>query len=477
MTVAYIWSKLPIMQIWIVPCFLIVLMQAGFALMETGLCRAKNAAHTMSITFLAYALGITAFWACGYGLMCGGVASKHAAAPWGNLNNLSLLKNLWGVGHHLHRWDFIGGSGFFLAIGRPGHAHDAVIIGFLFMMLYLSVAATIPTGALAERWSFKSFFVFTLLVGAVIFPVYGCWMWGGGWLAELGRNMGLGNGAVDYAGSSVVHPLGGTLALAGVWQIGPRLGKYDGEGLPRPIFGHHVPMVILGTLLLAFAWFGFNTARSFAAGDGRAGAVAVNTALASAAGTLAAGCFMWGVYGKPDPSVMCNGMLGALVASCAGCAYVEPWAAFLIGAIAGVLAAWSVLFLERRGIDDPVGAISVHGVNGLWGMLAVGLFANGAYGYGAGGIPSNVTGLFYGGGKQLLAQLLASAVCIAWAFALGSIAFILIRVMLGSNRVPAEVEIAGLDIPEMGASGYPEFISHMAPEQVPMSEMMGKPRR
>src|SRR5665213_1232348 len=175
MTVAYIWSKLPIMQIWIVPCFLIVLMQAGFALMETGLCRAKNAAHTMSITFLAYALGITAFWACGYGLMCGGVASKHAAAPWGNLNNLSLLKNLWGVGHHLHRWDFIGGSGFFLAIGRPGHAHDAVIIGFLFMMLYLSVAATIPTGALAERWSFKSFFVFTLLVGAVIFPVYACW--------------------------------------------------------------------------------------------------------------------------------------------------------------------------------------------------------------------------------------------------------------------------------------------------------------
>jgi Amt family ammonium transporter len=294
-------------------------------------------------------------------------------------------------------------------------------------------------------------------------------MWGGGWLAQLGTHWGLGSGAIDYAGSSVVHLLGGALALAGVLRMGPRIGKYDAEGNPRPIFGHNVPFVLLGTLLLAFSWFGFNTAQSFAANDGRAAIIAVNTALTSAAGALAAGLYMWNVYGKPDPSLMCNGMLGALVASCAGCAYVEPWAAFLIGAIAGVLAASGVLFLERRGIDDPVGAISVHGINGLWGMIAVGLFANGSFGQGTHGVAEPVRGLFYGGGKQLLAQLIASAVCIAWAMITGSLVFYLLRQILGSNRVSIEIEIAGLDIAEMGASGYPEFVSHMAPEQVPAS--------
>ena len=338
-------------------------------------------------------------------------------------------------------------------------------------MLYMSVAATIPSGALAERWRFKSFFIFTLITGAFIFPIFGCWMWGGGWLAGLGKYAHLGNGAVDYAGSSVVHLLGGTLAVAGVLRMGPRIGKYDEERNPRPIFGHHVPMVLLGTLLLAFAWFGFNTARSFAAQDGRAAIIAVNTALASAAGALAAGLYMWNVYGKPDPSLMCNGMLGALVASCASCAYVEPWAAFLIGAIAGVLAPFCVLFLERRGIDDPVGAISVHGLNGLWGMLALGLFANGTFGHGTHGVESPVTGLFYGGGKQFLAQLIASGVCIAWALGIGYLVYAILRVAIGSNRVSNEVEIAGLDIAEMGAAGYPEFISRTAPEQVPASEI------
>ena len=296
-------------------------------------------------------------------------------------------------------------------------------------------------------------------------------MWGGGWLAQLGTHLGLGNGAIDYAGSSVVHLLGGSLALAGVLHIGPRIGKYDFEGNARPIFGHHVPMVLLGTLLLAFAWFGFNTARSFAAHDGRATLIAVNTALASAAGALAAGLYMWNVYGKPDPSLMCNGMLGALVASCASCAYVDPWAAFLIGAVAGVLAPFGVLFLERRGIDDPVGAISVHGLNGLWGMLALGLFANGTFGKGTHHVDTPVRGLFYGGGAQFLAQLIASAVCIAWAMGVGFLTFAILRKLLGLNRVSAEIEIAGLDVAEMGAPGYPEFIVRMAPEQVPASEV------
>jgi Amt family ammonium transporter len=231
-------------------------------------------------------------------------------------------------------------------------------------------------------------------------------------------------------------------------------------------------MLLLGTLLLAFAWFGFNTARSFAANDGRASLIAVNSALASAAGALAAGLYMWNVYGKPDPSLMCNGMLGALVASCAGCAYFDPWAAFFIGAVAGGLAAWGVLFLERRGIDDPVGAISVHGLNGLWGMLAVGLFANGTFPEKVLNSDIAVRGLFYGGGsRQLFAQVIASAVCIGWALATGSLAFFLIGRITGRNRVSIEVEIAGLDIAEMGASGYPEFVSHMAPEQVPASEI------
>jgi Amt family ammonium transporter len=459
------------MELWILPAFLILLMQPGFALLETGLCRAKNAAHTMSMNFLAYALCITAFFAVGFALMCGGAASGHSVGGWGKIGQLTLLNDMFSRRIGMH-FGFAGTRGFFLAVGTPGtEAHNAIMPAFLCMMLFVSVATTIPSGAMAERWRFKSFFFFTLITGAFIFPIYGCWMWGGGWLAGLGKYAHLGNGAVDYAGSSVVHLLGGTLALVGVLRMGPRIGKYDEEGNPRPIFGHHVPMVLLGTLLIAVGWFGFNTARSFAAQDGRAAIIAVNTALASAAGALAAGLYMWNVYGKPDPSLMCNGMLGALVASCASCAYVEPWAAFLIGAIAGVLAPFGVLFLERRGIDDPVGAISVHGLNGLWGMLALGLFANGTFGQGTHGVATPVTGLFYGGGKQLLAQLIASAACIAWASGIGYLVFAILRAAIGSNRVSIEVEIAGLDIAEMGAGGYPEFISRTAPEQVPASEI------
>ncbi len=467
------------MELAILPGFLILLMLAGFALLETGLCRAKNAAHTMSLNLLAYALGVTAFWAVGFALMFGGSGSAHhSAGSFGHLGEIIGFKNLWGFRLGGHWWAIIGGRGFFLASrGLETPAHAALFISFLFLMLFMTVAVAIPTGALAERWSLRSFSLFTLLNASFIFPIYGCWMWGGGWLAQLGAHAGLGNGAIDYAGSSVVHLLGGSVALAGVLRLGPRIGKYDEAGNPRPIFGHDVPMVILGTLLLAFAWFGFNTAQSFAAHDGLAPIVAVNTVLASVAGTLAAGLYMWSVYGKPDPSLMCNGMLGALVASCASCAYVDPWAAFLIGAVAGTLAPWGVLLLERRGIDDPVGAISVHGLNGLWGMIALGLFANGTAGQQTHHVPSAITGLLYGGGiKQLLAQLIAAGVCIAWGMGTASAVFMLLRAMLGSNRVSVEAEIAGLDIPEMGASGYPEFISHLTPEQVPVSEIVAARR-
>ena len=249
-------------MLWILPCFMVVLMQAGFALLETGLCRAKNAAHTMSMNFLAYALGITAFWALGFALMCGGaghISQFHSVGAWGHLPTISGMSNIWGFRAAGHWWGIVGGKGFFLSGHLPDDQRNAMIAAFLCMTSYMSVAVTIPTGALVERWSIRSFALFTLLNGGLIFPIFGCWMWGGGWLAQLGHHLGLGSGAIDYGGSGVVHLLGGTLALVGVIQVGPRIGKYDESQRPRLIFGHHVPMVIQGTLMLGFCWFGFNT--------------------------------------------------------------------------------------------------------------------------------------------------------------------------------------------------------------------------
>jgi Amt family ammonium transporter len=371
----------------------------------------------------------------------------------------------------VHPFGLFGAKGFFLA----GSAYDAAVaVYFMFMMVFMDTTATIPTGALAERWRFTSFFLFSLVVGALIFPIYGCWMWGGGWLAQLGLNFHLGHGAVDYAGSSVVHMQGGVIALVTAWMIGPRLGKYDMSGRPRPILGHHIPMVITGTFILAFGWFGFNAGSAFAGTSARIALIAVNTMLASGAGALTSAIYLKLRFGKPDPSMMCNGLLAGLVAITAPCAFVPPWAAFLIGAIAGMLSDWSVFFWERRGIDDPVGAISVHGVSGLWGLIAVGLFADGTYPGPGGihnGVPGAVRGLFYGDARQLLAQLIAAVTCFTWNFAVAGAAFKLIGNLLGGNRVPPEVEVAGLDIPEMGAPGYPEFITPMAPEMISQSQI------
>jgi Amt family ammonium transporter len=363
------------------------------------------------------------------------------------------------------------------------------------MMVFMDMTATIPTGAAAERWSFKSFFVFSLFIGAWIYPVFGCWVWGGGWLAQLGLKAGMAHGAVDYAGSGVVHLQGGTLALVLAWMLGPRIGKYDSNGRPRPILGHHIPMVMFGTLILAFGWFGFTAGSSLAGGDGRIGIVAVNTMLASGSATVFSCLYMWLIFGKPDPSMISNGMLAGLVAITAPCAFVTPMAAFFIGAVAGVLVVLGVFFWERLGIDDPVGAISVHAVNGLWGLLALGLFADGSYGIGlhgchlfkladgslqyfndltkapAGAIEMGVTGMLYGNPRQFLVELIEGAVAIAWNVANALVIIWLMGKVLGSNRVPPEVEIAGLDIPEMGAPGYPEFIDAMSPDQVPSSEI------
>jgi Amt family ammonium transporter len=463
-------------MVWTLVCgFLVMFMQAGFALVETGLCRAKNAAHTMSMNFLVYPLGMLGFFVCGYALMCGGPNKPGSAVVGGPgpLGGIAQLNE--GFSINIAGKDFLlfGTKGFFLT----GAAYDgAALVWFLFMMVFMDTTATIPTGALAERWNTKSFFIFSLCIGAFIYPIFGCWVWGGGWLAQLGMNFGLGHGYVDYAGSSVVHLQGGAIALITCLMLGPRIGKYDANGKPKPILGHNIPMVILGTFILAFGWFGFNAGSSLAGTDGRIGVTAVNTMLAGATGAIASTLYMWFRFGKPDPSMACNGMLAGLVAITAPCAFVTPWAACVIGSVAGVLVVLAVFFWEKIGVDDPVGAISVHGVNGLWGCLALGLFADGTYGAGWNGVGYNsylgaagkgVTGLFYGDAKQFLTQVIGVTSCIAWNLVIAGVTFFVIGKILGTNRVPAAVEIAGLDIPEMGAPGYPEYITPLAPENIP----------
>jgi Amt family ammonium transporter len=413
--------------------FLILFMQAGFGLVATGLSRGKNAAHSMALHLVVVCATTAGFFSVGFSLMGDDpVVKMHQHWAW----------------HH--------SRGYFLQADR---GNPAALAWFLLTIGYAATAAVIPAGALVERWKLRNFSVFVLVVGALTFPIFACWMWSGGWLAQLGMKLGLGHGAVDFAGSSVVHVLGGTMALVAAIFIRPRFGKYDERGSPRPILGHHIPMVMAGTMILAFGWMGFTSARSFLANDGRAALIVVNTLVSGAGGALAAALYMSAVYGRPDPSLTCNGTVAGLVAICASCAYVAPWAAAVIGLIGGVVAVWGVLLTERRGIDDPVGALSVHGIAGGWGMIALGLLADGSFGSGTNGVAGNVRGLLYGGGGgQLLCQIIAVGVCVAWASVVSGITLVATEKLLGPNRVPQDVELFGLDIPEMGASGYPEFI-------------------
>src|SRR3954467_12286532 len=412
--------------VWVlVAGFLVIFMQAGFALVETGLIRAKNAAETFSMNFAVYALGMFGFFATGFALMCGGMNGTNIGGP-AVLGGMPTLNHMFTVGSSVagdHGWGLFGTTGFFLS----GTGYDAAaVVMFLFMMAFMDTTATIVTGACAERWSFKSFFLFSILIGGFIYPIFGCWVWGGGWLAQIGYRLGLGHGAVDYAGSGVVHLQGGAPALITAYLIGPRIGKYGKDGKPKPILAHHIPMVQLGTFILAFGWFGFNAGSSLAGTDGRIGVVAVNTMLAGMSATVSGILYMWFFHKKPDPTMMCNSMLAGLVAITAPCAFVTPVGAFIIGAISGVLVIWSVFFFDKIKIDDPVGAISVHGVNGAFGVLAVGIFSDGSYGQGWNGVGATeylgttgaalkgVTGLFYGDAKQLVAQPVAGGAALAW---------------------------------------------------------------
>jgi len=443
-------NRISINMMWtLIAGFLVMFMQAGFALVETGFCRAKNAAHTMLMNFMVYAVGMTGFWILGFGLQMGGVgALSTLSGGTGGLDGEFVI-NLFGKDFGL--W---GTKGFFL----QGVGYDAAIFTlFLFQMVFMDTAATIPTGALAERWKFSAFMIYAFFISMISYPLFANWVWGGGWLATLGKNFGLGHGHVDFAGSSVVHMVGGVTALAGAMVLGPRIGKFSKDGTPNAIPGHHLPMAILGTFVLAFGWFGFNAGSTLAGTDLRIGVVAVNTMLASASGAIIAALYMWFRFGKPDPSMCANGMLAGLVAITAPCAFVNSVSAFVIGALAGVLVCWSVFFVERTlKVDDPVGAISVHGVCGAWGVLSVGLFADGVYGDGFNGVPGTVKGLLYGDTSQFFAQCIGTLTCFAFIFGISWLFFKVQHAVMGI-RVSAEIEIEGLDIPEVGALAYPDF--------------------
>lgn len=446
-------------MVWVlVAGFLVMFMQAGFALVETGLCRAKNSAHTIAMNFMIYPLGCLAFWIYGFAIGWGNWFNAPVGDGWfASLGpGLSILNGGWGLDlnpdTNLYKFGLIGTKGFFL----NGMDDVSVMALFFFMMVFMDTTATIPTGSLCERWAWKNFMLYGLWV-ALPYCLYANWVWGGGFLAQSGKNWGLGHGGVDFAGSGVVHAMGGAIALAGCKIIGPRIGKYV-DGKPMPIPGHHVPMVILGTFILAFGWFGFNPGSTLSGTDLRISTVVVNTMLAGIAGPIGSYAILSLKKMKPDPTMLCNGMLAGLVAITAPCAFVDSWAAVVIGLLAGILVVLSVFFWEKRGIDDPCGAISVHGVNGVWGVISVGLFANGKYGTGWNGVPGNVTGLIFGDHdpSQLYAQLLNAAVAVVFGF---SMAFVWFKIsnLITPLRVSKEDEMEGLDSPEMGVLGYPDF--------------------
>ena len=463
-------------MVWtLVTGFLVMFMQAGFMYVETGLARAKSAAHTAAMNFMIYPLGCFAFWAYGFAIGWGNWWNGPVPPGWyASLGpGLATLNSGWGLGAAVDAtgaatgaftYGLIGLKGWFLS---PAVGDVSVLTIFFFMMVFMDTTATIPTGAMVERWAWKNFCLYGLWV-ALPYCIYANWVWGGGFLAQGGVNWGLGHGAVDFAGSGVVHAMGGLIGLVGAAVIGPRIGKFV-NGKPQAIPGHDVPMVVLGTFILAFGWFGFNPGSSLAGTDLRISYIVVNTMLASVTGALGAMLALYAKGLKPDPTMLCNGMLAGLVAITAPCAFVDPWAGATIGAVAGVLVVYSVFFWEARGVDDPVGAVSVHGVNGLWGVLSVGIFATGQYGAGWNGVvrpdmvakygADGVRGLLYGDPGQLVMQAIDCLVLAVFASVMAYVWF-KISDMITPLRVPKDVELEGLDGPEMGTLAYPDFTLH-----------------
>ncbi|MCG9479135.1 MAG: ammonium transporter [Actinomycetia bacterium] len=404
--------------IWILlAAFLVFFMQAGFAMVETGFTRAKNTVNILMKNIMDFSLGSLVFFFLGFGLMFG--------SDFGG---------------------FIGIDSFWLSLTNPADTSNFAV--WIFQAVFAATAATIVSGAMAERTRFKSYLVYTVIITAVIYPIAGHWIWGGGWLSGLGM--------IDFAGSTVVHSVGGWAALAGAMVLGPRFGKYNPDGSSNAIPGHNISLAALGVFILWFGWFGFNAGSTLSGSSQAISTVAVTTCLAASAGSVSAMFFVWLRYKKPDASMTLNGALAGLVAITAGCAVVSPLSAVIIGLAAGVLCSLSVDFLDKKlGIDDPVGAISVHGLCGAFGTLSVGFFAQPEFaalaGYG------DTAGLFFGGGFRLLGIQLTGVVSVfAWTFTIMLGAFYLIKRTIGL-RVSRETEIKGLDIEEHAMEAYAGF--------------------
>ena len=391
--------------IWMVGAFLVFFMQAGFAFLGAGLIRSKNTTNYMTKSFMDFAIASLSFWAFGFALMWGTSALGVA-----------------------------GTTNFFLTEAADGQTY----VDWVFQMVFAGTAATIVAGAVAERTKTQAYLAYSFIIGAIIYPLYGHWVWGGGWLGNL-EVIGL-PAAADYAGSGVVHAVGGFIALAGAAVVGARKGKFNADGSANVLSGHNVPYVIIGTFILFFGWFGFN----INTGDS-IGLNAVNTLLAGATGAVVALYIQLVRTGRTDILMACNGALAGLVGITAPVAFVEPWSAVLIGAIAAPIMMASVVFIENvLKIDDPVGAISVHGTTGLWGILAVGIFANGNNG---------VTGLVGGNGAQIVSQLISMGVVLAWALVTGFALFAVLKATMGV-RATEEEEMEGLDMSEHGLVAY-----------------------
>jgi ammonium transporter, Amt family len=431
--------------IWVMICgFLVFFFQCGFAMVETGFTRLKNAAHTITMNFMVFLVGAIGYFLIGFALQMGGSGGAAGLGSGGSaLNALLSIPGLGGI---------LGYKGF----GLVGTYDAGIYALFFFQMVFMDTTVTIPTGAMAERVKYSAVVITSFFISIFLYPLFANWVWGGGWLATLGKLYRIGHGVVDFAGSAVVHSMGGMIALAGAIVLGPRIGKFKKDGTARAFPGHDIPMAILGTILLFFCWFAFNAGSTLNASDFRLSVVATNTMVAGAIGGLVAMAFMWIRFGKPDPSMTANGTLAGLVAITAPCAFVNGISALVIGAVAGVLVCLAVPFIETKfKLDDPVGAISVHGVNGLWGVLSVGLFADGSYGDGVNGVAGGVRGLFFGDASQLLAQLIAVGVLIVWGFGVSFVFFKVLDKVWGL-RVAPEQELEGLDVPEMGVLAYPD---------------------
>ncbi len=436
--------------------YLVLFMQAGFALLTCGLVRKKNAGHLMMLNFAAYVFAFLAYYVCGYAFQYGGVALNAAPTSIGGAPTLNHF--LFGGG----LWGFLGGKGFFLS----GPAYDASSnCLILFEVVFMETAGYIIVGAICERISFWAFILCELFMGGLLYPMSGCWAWGGGWLSQLGSSMHWAHGYVDFAGSTVVHGVGGFAAMALAIILGPRLGKFDKDGKPRAFPAHNLAFVVTGTFILLFGWMGFNPGSTLAATDLRIAVVAVNTNLAAVSGSATALLLWYLLFGKPDITMACNGMLAGLVAITAPCAFVSANSAVVIGILAGALVCGGVLFNERvLKIDDPCGAISVHGYCGWLGGVSLGIFADGTYGAGWNGVGATsylghagmgVTGLLHGDVTQFFVQLGGATLIAAYAFGLTFVVFKIVN-SIRSMRVSEESERDGLDVPEFGLPAYPE---------------------